>query len=58
MKILRAIGIGLFLVILSSMMPTVFAELAKTLLAFLQGSQKAFTAAGNLAGYADQSIPH
>ncbi|MHB0865590.1 MAG: hypothetical protein ACYC1Y_01685 [Minisyncoccota bacterium] len=52
MRILRALGSGLFLVILITLMPDVFSELSKTIIVFLQSSQKAFTAAGVLASYA------
>lgn len=52
MSILRAVGFGIFLLVLSSIMPTVFAELTKTLLVFLQSSETAFQAAGILASYA------
>lgn len=52
MKILRALGFGLFLVIILILMPAVFSEFAKTLVVFLQSSQEAFTAAGIIAGYA------
>jgi ABC-type transport system involved in cytochrome bd biosynthesis fused ATPase/permease subunit len=52
MGILRALGIGLFFLILALLMPTVFFELTKTLVVFLQSSQEALTAAGILASYA------
>lgn len=52
MKILGALGNGLFLVILASLMPSVFAELTKTIIVFLRSSQQAFAAAGVLASYA------
>lgn len=52
MGILRALGFGLFLVFLSSLMPDAFSELDKTTVTFLQSSQKAFAAAGVLASYA------
>ena len=57
MKILRALGTGLFLLILSSLMPTVFSELSKTIITFLQSSQKALAAAGILASYASTISP-
>ncbi|MHB1163022.1 MAG: hypothetical protein ACYCZZ_00610 [Minisyncoccota bacterium] len=52
MRILRALGSGLFLLILITLMPAVFSELSKTIIVFLQSSQKAFAAAGVLASYA------
>lgn len=52
MKILRAFGLGIFLVTVLVLMPTVFSELAKTIVVFLQSSQEAFMAAGTVAGYA------
>ena len=52
MKILRAFGTGIFLVIIAAMMPAVFAEFSKTLVVFLKSSQQAFTAAGVLASHA------
>ena len=52
MGIFRALGFGLFLIILVSLMPAVFAEFSKTLIVFLQSSQQAFGAAGILASYA------
>jgi hypothetical protein len=57
MKILRALGSGLFLLILSSLMPAVFSELSKTLVVFLQSSQQAAVAAGTLASYASHIPP-
>jgi hypothetical protein len=56
MGILRSTGFGLFLLILALMMPAAFAELSKTIVVFLQSSQKAFAAAGILASYAS-AIP-
>lgn len=52
MGILRALGFGLFLVIILVLMPAVFFELSKTIVIFLQSSQEAFTAAGIVASYA------
>jgi hypothetical protein len=52
MKILRAIGFGVFLVVLALMMPPVLSELTKTLVVFLQSSSQAFMAAGTIAGEA------
>jgi ribosomal protein L11 methylase PrmA len=52
MRIFRALGTGIFLLIIASLMPEVFSELAKTAISFLQSSQQAFTAAGILASYA------
>jgi hypothetical protein len=57
MKILRAIGSGLFLLIIAGLMPTVFAQLTQTLVVFLQSSEQAFTAAGILASYAGHIPP-
>jgi hypothetical protein len=57
MGILRSIGFGLFLLILASLMPAVFAELSKTIIVFLQSSQQAFAAAGILASHAS-AIPN
>ena len=52
MGILRTLGFGLFLIIVLIMMPSVFSELAKTIVIFLQSFQEAFTAAGIIASYA------
>lgn len=52
MGTLRALGLGLFFVIVLILMPDVFSELAKTIVIFLQSSQEAFTAAGIIASYA------
>ena len=49
MKILHSLGSGIFLAVL---MPTVFSELTKTIIVFLQSAREAFTAAGILASYA------
>lgn len=57
MGILRAAGFGLFLVILALLLPTVFSELAKTIVVFLRSSQEAFAAAGILASYAGHIPP-
>lgn len=57
MGILRALGFGLFLVILALLMPTVFSELTRTIVTFLQSSQQAFAAAGILAFYAGHLTP-
>lgn len=57
MGITRALGLGLFFVILATLMPTVFAELTKTILVFLQSSQQALSAAGILAAHAAASFP-
>lgn len=58
MKILRSIGFGIFLLTLLFLMPSVFFELTKTLIVFLQSSQEAFTAAGILASYAGHLPAH
>lgn len=52
MKILRALGFGIFLVIALILMPSVFSELTKTIIVFLKSSQEALQAAGIIAGYA------
>ncbi len=57
MRILRALGLGLFLIIIVLLMPAVFFELSKTIVVFLQSSQEAFTAAGILASYAGHLPP-
>ncbi len=57
MGILRALGFGIFLTILAVFMPTVFSELTRTIVTFLQSSQKAFAAAGILASYAGHLPP-
>ncbi len=54
MKILGAFGIGVFLVVLAALLPSVFAELSKTLVVVLRSIAEAFTAAGILASYAGQ----
>ena len=45
----RAIGFGIFLVILALAMPAVFGGLEETLLALLQALQHVFEQAGSLA---------
>ena len=57
MGIFRALGFGLFLVIIALFMPAVFAELTRTIVTFLQSSQQAFTAAGIIASYAGHLPP-
>lgn len=52
MGIFRALGFGLFILILAFLMPTVFAELTRTIVIFLQSSSQAFMAAGVIASYA------
>lgn len=56
MNVLRAMGSGIFLIVLALLMPAVFAELTKTVVIFLQSAQQALTAAGIIASYAG-SIP-
>ena len=57
MGIFRALGSGIFLVTIALLMPTVFTELSKTLVVFLQSSQEAFASAGILASYAGHIPP-
>ena len=57
MGIFRAIGFAIFLITLAVLLPTVFGELSKTIIVFLQSSQQAFTAAGILASYSAH-LPH
>ena len=57
MGIFRALGFGLFLVIIALLLPAVFTELSRTVVTFLQSSQEAFTAAGILASYAGHIPP-
>ena len=52
MGIFRALGLGLFLIIIACLMPAVFAELTRTIVIFLQSSEQAFAAAGVVASYA------
>ena len=52
MGIFRALGLGLFLIIIATLMPTVFAELTRTITVFLQSSEQALAAAGVVASYA------
>jgi ABC-type transport system involved in cytochrome bd biosynthesis fused ATPase/permease subunit len=52
MRILRALGLGLFLVIIMLLLPAVFYELSKTIVVFLQSSQEVFSAAAVMASYA------
>ena len=56
MKILRAIGFGVFLIVISIMMPVVLGELSKTIVVFLQSSAQAFAAAGAIAAHATDSL--
>ena len=57
MGIFNALGFGLFLIILAFLAPTVFSELTRTVVTFLQSSQEAFMAAGILASYAGHIPP-
>lgn len=57
MRMFRALGSGLFLLILLILMPAVFFELSKTAVVFLQSSQEAFAAAGTIASYAGTIAP-
>ncbi len=57
MGIFRALGFGLFLIILASLMPLVFTELTRTAVIFLKSSQEAFMAAGVVASYAGHLPP-
>ncbi|MBU6214675.1 hypothetical protein KGM48_02420 [Patescibacteria group bacterium] len=57
MKILRALGLGIFLATVLLFMPAVFAELSKTLIIFLKSAQQSFAAAGILASYASHLPP-
>lgn len=57
MGITRALGLGLFLIILALLMPTVFTELSRAIVTFLQSSEQAFVAAGILASYAGPIAP-
>lgn len=57
MGIFKALGIGLFLLIISSIMPLVFVELQRTLIVLLQSSSQAFAAAGSLASEAGRIVP-
>lgn len=51
MGIFHALGLGIFFFVLLSFMPTVFGELAKTLIVFLQSAQDVLAAAGVLASH-------
>ncbi|MBU6323687.1 MAG: hypothetical protein KGI41_03065 [Patescibacteria group bacterium] len=57
MGIFRALGFGIFLIVLASVMPPVLSELSKAIVIFLQSSEKAFLAAGALASYAGRIPP-
>jgi hypothetical protein len=57
MRILRVVGLGIFLVLIAAILPPVFSELSKTLVIFLQSTQQALTAAGTLAGSAAHLAP-
>lgn len=57
MALFRVLGFGLFLVIIAVLMPLVFVELVRTLVVFLESSQKAFQAAGTIASYAGRIPP-
>ncbi|HUY62428.1 MAG TPA: hypothetical protein VMV50_01385 [Candidatus Paceibacterota bacterium] len=57
MRITQALGSGLFLVIVAHLMPSVFAQLARTAVVFLQSSQAALAAAGMLAAHAGTLTP-
>lgn len=60
MGIFRAIGLGIFFLVLVSFMPAVFAELGDTLVVFLQSAKQALFAAGVLASHASDIplLPH
>jgi hypothetical protein len=60
MGIFRVLGFGLFLIIIAILLPTVFSELSRTIIVFLQSSQQAFAAAGTIASYAGHipPVPH
>lgn len=49
MKILRALGVGVFLLVLAFILPPVLTELSKTLVVILQSVAQAFATAGMLA---------
>ena len=57
MSIFGSLGFLTFLLVLSAMLPNVFAELSRTLTTVLQSSAQAFTAAGVLASYAGHLPP-
>jgi hypothetical protein len=57
MGIFKAIGFGIFLLVLAVVMPRVLSELTNTIIVFLQSASKAFTAAGQLANYAGHVVP-
>jgi hypothetical protein len=56
MGIFRAFGLAIFLITVAVLLPAVFGELSKTLVVFLESSQTALTAAGDIAAHAS-SVP-
>lgn len=57
MGIFRALGIGIFLLIISSLMPTAFTALDRTVVTFLQSTDEALVSAGAYASYAGTLVP-
>ncbi|HVW82462.1 MAG TPA: hypothetical protein VHC68_00740 [Candidatus Paceibacterota bacterium] len=55
MGIFRALGFAIFLITLALLLPAVFSELSQTLVVFLENSQTALTAAGDIASHASSS---
>lgn len=57
MPIFRAIGLGIFFIIVSLMMPKVFSEGQQTIISFLQGARLSADTASRITASAAQSLP-
>lgn len=57
MPIFRAIGLGIFFIIVSLMMPKVFSAGQQTIISFLQGAQLSADTASRITATAAQSLP-
>jgi hypothetical protein len=53
----KALGLGMMIIVLEYLVPTVFSEIVKTAIAFLQGAQISISAASQLASAASH-IPN
>lgn len=57
MPIFRAIGLGIFFIIVSLMMPKVFSEGQQTIISFLEGARLSADTASRITATAAQSLP-
>ena len=58
MPIFKAIGLGVFILILQFLVPALFEELEATVIAFLHGARISAEAASSLAASAGSTYPH